>query len=79
MSESILRRDLNSCTCAPEFFYLGGGVYSIHPRIVFALLWWLKFIVTAETTVEPPSKGHFGTNINSGHSSFIEGCPYSEV
>ncbi len=24
-------------------------------------------------TVEPPSKGHFGTNINSGHLSFIEG------
>ncbi len=23
-------------------------------------------------TVEPPSKGHFGTNINSGHLSFIE-------
>ncbi len=23
--------------------------------------------------VEPPSKGHFGTNINSGHLSFIEG------
>ncbi len=24
-------------------------------------------------TVEPPSKGHFGTNINSRHLSFIEG------
>ncbi len=39
---------------------------------VLSALAWVSIVHEHEYTVEPPSKGHFGTNINSGHLSFVE-------